>query len=121
MAKANANLPDGTRIVIEGSADEVAKIVSLVQGISDQHPAQKPATRPAKKTKPGIKGYVRELKAEGFFKENRLLADVKKALDARGQIYKTTSLSGAMLELVRHKELGRVKGSRNKWMYIYKK
>jgi hypothetical protein len=119
MAKANIDLPDGTKILIEGSVEEVAKIVSLVQGTPSQPSAPKAEAVPAKKTKHGIKDYVLELKAEGFFKDKRALPDVQKALEARGHIYAMTSLSGPMLELVRSKELGRVKENR-KWMYVHR-
>jgi len=119
MAKANIDLPDGTKIVIEGSVDEVAKVVSLVQGRTDHPPTQKPRPAAARKTKVGIKDYIRELKAEGFFTEKRSLGDVKTALETRGHIYAVTSLSGKMLELVRSKELGRIKEGR-KWMYVHR-
>lgn len=120
MAKANIDLPDGTKIVIERSVDEVAKIVSLVQGTTEPPPRKKVKPSPIKKkTKCTIKDYVRELKDEGFFKQKRALSDVKKALDTRGHIYALTSLSGQMLDLVRSKELGRIKEGR-KWMYVHR-
>ncbi len=116
MAKANIDLPDGTKIVIEGSVDEVAKIVSLVQGTIDQ-PSQR--VSPTKKTKRGAKDYIRDLKREDFFKQKRSLSEVQKALEARGHIYAVTSLSGLMLELVRSNELGRMKEDRM-WMYVHR-
>ena len=119
MAKANIGLPDGTKIVIEGSVEEVARIVALVQGTTGQPSAREAKAAPAKKAKPGTKDHILELKAEGFFKDKRSLAEVQKALEARGHIYAVTSLSGPMLELIRSKELGRIQENR-KWMYVHR-
>jgi len=74
VAKANIDLPDGTRIVVEGSVDEVAKIVSLVQGTAEGPSDRRVKPSPTRKTRRGAKDYIRELKDEGFFGEKRSLA-----------------------------------------------
>jgi len=127
MTKANIDLPDGTKIVIDGSVDEVAKIVALVQGATRPPPAaeRKPIKKPEaplatkKKAKPGLKSFVRELKEEGFFEEKRTLRTIKEALDAKAHIYRISHLSGVMLELIRDRELGRLK-ERGKWVYVHR-
>lgn len=127
MAKANIDLPDGTKIVIDGSVEEVAKIVALVQGTTrlpteaEPKPIKKVGAREPskKKAKPTLKDYVRELKDEGFFKEKRSLRAIKEALDAKAHIYALTSLSGTMLELVRDRELGRLEEG-GKWVYVHR-
>ena len=119
MAKANIDLPDGTKIVIEGSVEEVAKIVTLVQGAPSRPSTRKTKAAPTRKTKRGIKDYVLELEDEGFFKDKRGLADIQKALETRGHIYAVTSLSGRMLELIRSKKLDREKENL-KWMYFHR-
>lgn len=127
MAKANIDLPDGTKIVIDGSVEEVARIVALVQeaagapSVAGRKPAKKLEAPPPikKKARPTLKSFVRELKDEGFFKEKRELRAIKKALDAKAHIYAITHLSGVMLNLVRNRELGRLKES-GKWFYVHR-
>lgn len=50
MPKATITLPDGTNVVIDGSPEEVAKLLSLYGGASDE-PASKPAKKAAPKKK----------------------------------------------------------------------
>lgn len=119
MAKANIDLPDGTKITIDGSVEEVAKIIGLVQGNEKKVTSSKRKSLPTKTSKKGIKDYILDLKEEGFFKERKSIADVKDALESRGQIYAVTSLSGPLLDLVRNKDLGRVKEDQ-KWMYVHR-
>ena len=60
------------------------------------------------------------LKAEGFFKEQRALAEVRTELSIRGWHYAVTALSGVMQTLVQSRELRRVRvklGNRQLWKY----
>ncbi len=116
MGKASIDLPDGTKIVIEGSTDEVAKIVSLYQGNTGRPSKRKAKAAPAKQAEPSIRDHVLELREKGFFKDKRSLASVQEALETKGHKYKVTSLSGPMRDLVRDEELERVKEERN---YVY--
>ncbi len=52
MAKASLTLPDGTRVIVEGSPEEIQKIISL----------HRPASSEVEQTKPRIKGRIRKKK-----------------------------------------------------------
>lgn len=117
MAKANIERADGTTIIIDGDADEVARIVSLIQQDKPPVSPRKAKDKGGKKRKLTKKDYILELKDEGFFGERRSLPDIKKALEDNGHIYPMSSLSGPILELVRARKLGRLKEGR-KWMYV---
>lgn len=129
MAKSSINLPNGTKIKIEGSAEEVAKIVSLYK--APAVPAEiirkeKPSSRGrARKPKKGPSQYILELKESGFFKKKQTDEDVRRALDAKGHIYDRATIARTLLEFVRNKKLGRVKetveGKKKKkkiWVYV---
>ena len=124
MAKANIKLPDGTSIAIEGSVEEVQKIVALIKrppvsGKKEEKKQAKSAQTKTKKTKPGLTAYVLELKKEGYFKEERTLEDIIKALKQKGHIYPKSSLSGTVLRLTRKKKLGRIKKDKV-WVYVHR-
>lgn len=123
MAKANIELPNGTKIVIEGDANEVAKVVAFVKGQRGEKTVKTekgPKSSGAKlKMKPGPMDYIRELKTEGFFKEKRGLGDIQGALEVKGYIYPLSTLSGIMLKLIKKRELGRIKEGR-KWKYVHR-
>ena len=131
MPKSKIDLPNGTKITIEGSVEDVAKIVSLYK--APAVPAEiirkeKPRLRGrARKPKRGPIQYIRELKASGFFKEKRTDEDVRKILDSEGHIYGRGSVARCLLELVRRKDLGRIReihqGKKKKkkiWVYVHR-
>ena len=60
---------------------------------------------------------ILELKQEGFFKKPQGLADIKEKLGSMGLIYPVTSISGAVLSLVKHRALGRIKKD-GRWCYV---
>ena len=76
MAKANIDLPNGTKIIVDGSPEE---ITSILESLSDQSLQAKgdpgrriaPAEIPKRKEKIGLTGLVLELKTQGFFKEKK--------------------------------------------------
>ena len=124
MPKANINLPNGTKIIIEGSVEDVAKIISLVkeprhQPKKTRKPKAKTERTKKKKEKKGPTFYILELKKRGFFKDKRMLEDVIKVLKTKGQIYPSTTISPIMLKLVRKEELKRLK-EQKKWKYFQK-
>ncbi len=113
MARATVTTGKGTKIVVEGSEDEVRSIIQKL-GIGTR-PAR--AGRTPAKIPPSATDAILELKENGFFNKPKGLADVKEALASQGLIYPVTSLSGVMLALVRKRTLGRVKESK-RWCYV---
>lgn len=118
MAKARIQTPTGSTITVEGSPEEVSRLVSLIEGGSLGTATMKAAHTVGKGHKfGGAGGAILELKREGFFNKPRTLADIKNALHARGAIYPLTSLSGIVLRMIRKRLLGRIKEN-NKWKYV---
>src|SRR5882672_1217237 len=112
MAEAKIQLPGGGRVDVSGTAEEVARIVGLVKqarlSFADESDRSRSSVR--KPVKHGPRGRVLELKAAGFFNAKRLpIGAIRDGLASRGHIYPTTTLSGALLDLVQKGELERVK------------
>jgi hypothetical protein len=61
---------------------------------------------------------ISNLIGAGFFKEPKQLGAVKVALEEEGEFYPVTTLSPAMLRLVRAKELRRIKDGNGRWTYV---
>ena len=83
-------------------ADHEKRISALEKGMS-QTPKPK-ATRPAKKS---IGDLLLDLKAEGFFKEEKTLAQISDSLRLKGWNLKRTSLPKALLKMLREGNLKR--------------
>lgn len=125
MARANLVLPDGTKVTIEGNATEIATLLNKISqpGEGTLTATRKQPTRSSKKsssekkTRTGPTGYIRRLRDEGFFKSRRSLPDIQRKLEEQGHIYAQTSLSPVMVQLVRNRELGRLKEKKG-WVYV---
>jgi hypothetical protein len=123
MAKAEIVLGDGTKVTIEGTADEVAVLVSKFSGDAKSAPksAKKSVTKTKKasvtKAKYGLGDLIAELIDGGFFKKPKELGAIRVALEEQGHYYPATTLSPALLRLVRRKQLRRVK-DKKRWMYV---
>lgn len=129
MARATIKLPDGTTVDIDGSAEEIAKIMHLYQPASAsgssivnstkisqaRKPAQKKVTGRA--VPRGPKGYISELAAEDFFSKKRTLPEIQKRLEEKGHIYSQMALSTPVLRLVRQRILRRLKEG-GIWCYV---
>ncbi len=62
---------------------------------------------------------ILKLKAEGFFNSKKTLKEIQKKLEEGGFFYPLTTLSGLILNLVRRRELGRMRGEQEKnWTYV---
>src|SRR5688572_26382058 len=119
MAKAELKTKSGTVIVIEGSPDEVASVVKKIEGAppeerSPRKPRKKEA--PERTAKPTPVNLISSLIDGGFFRKPKDLASVKVALQEMGHFYPVTSLSPALLRLVRRRELRRLREDK-RWMY----
>jgi hypothetical protein len=128
MAKANLRLTTGATVTIEGTPEEVAATLKhyteIEQGRSKGSQRQPTPTsrrkvkqRTATPKASGPIDYIRELVEDNFFSGRRSLGEVRTELEARGHIYPVTSLSPAILRLVRKRELRRVPEG-NQWRYV---
>jgi hypothetical protein len=126
MAKASLSLPDGTAVTIEGSSDEVAALLHRFTGKGATRTKSKSSrrdtvslgsTRDSKFKTTGPIDYVRQLVSAGFFSKKRAIGDVRDKLEEAGHIYPATSISPALIRLVRSRELRRIKENKQ-WRYV---
>src|SRR6266403_4714230 len=114
---------------VEGMQDGPLKTAAfqtiLEKLLNEAHPeesiqtAPKPPNRIVKQPDT-LTGRVLAVKAEGFFKTQRSLSEVREALGSRGWHYPVTTLSGAMQGLVRQRQLRRERvsdGKKRVWKY----
>ena len=121
MAKAHITTLSGAKITIEGTASEVAEMVRQF----DREPSRKNVTtKPKRQTaqrnsraKIGPVNLLAELIDGGFFRKPKELSAIKIALEEQGHFYPVTTLSPAVLRLVRKRELRRVK-DKKRWLYV---
>lgn len=121
MAKAVIKTKTGTSIVIEGTQEEVAKIVTDFDNretiIRTKTEATKELVRKKEdKKRRGASNLIIELREEGFFDEAKTLGEIAAALEDKGYLYPVTTLSGVILGLVQKKLIGRKKTD-GKWVY----
>lgn len=123
MPSAKLTLPNGTTVSVEGTAEEVARLLKLFSG-SEASSIKDVADRRGGTEKGGSankargpSGYIRQLKTDGFFKGKRSLSDIQEKLEEMGHIYAVTGLSPTLVRLVRAGVLGRVKED-GVWKYV---
>lgn len=130
MPKANVVLMNGTKVTIDGTAEEVAALLQRITDGGSQSSrggAPKSAKRrrgksttmgsSAGKKANGPADYIRELVADNFFKTKRGLGDVQKKLEEGAHIYPVTHLSPVLFRLVRARELRRIREG-GMWKYV---
>jgi hypothetical protein len=118
MAKAHLTTKDGTKVTIEGTADEVAALVAKFDGGASVHPKRQGKSRPHRtNTKTGPVALIAELIDGGFFKKPKGLSAIKLALEEQGHLYPVTSLSPILLRLVKSRNLRRIK-DKKRWHYV---
>ena len=122
-------LADGTKVTVEGTADEVAILVQRISSSTARSPDDEPKGGHRGRQKVATKGgsvrsrtkgpaeHIRKLVADDFFKTKRGLAEVQKKLEEGAHIYPTTHLSPVLFRLVRAKELRRIKEG-GTWKYV---
>jgi hypothetical protein len=121
MPKATVATPSGTKIIIEGTSDEVVALIARLEGLGRSADAQPSGTARLKaptKSKQSLPGLISELIDSGFFKTPKYLGDLKEALQQNGQFYPVTTLSPTMLRLVRSRQLRRIKDNKGQWSYV---
>jgi len=126
MAKASLVLPTGTKVQLDGTAEEIAALLSRFSGDPNAQGARRDRKQPhpklkkeGKSSRSGPTGLVLDLIDEGYFKARRSLPDIQKKLEEKGHIYAQTSLSPILLRLVRRKDvnLRRIKDKKG-WIYV---
>jgi len=119
MAKAHITTKDGTKVTIEGTPKEVATLVGqLKAGILPAKPATTKTTNKGRaKSKATPINLIADLIDGSFFKKPKELSAIKLTLEAQGHYYPVTSLSPALLRLVRKRQLRRIK-DKKRWLYV---
>jgi hypothetical protein len=118
MPKATVTLGTGTKVEIEGSAEEIELLLKRIEPRREAQTSKREGRRsPRGKDSQAIRDYVIELREAGTFKKPIGLTDVKNALHAEGHVIPITTLSGVMLGLVKSKELRRLKEG-GVWKYV---
>ena len=115
MVKAKIKSKNGSQIHVEGTPEEISKII-LDFKKREEHLAEIRATKKSR-GKNTATSSILKLCEGGFFDKSRTLFDIKDKLAENGLIYPKTTLSGVLIGLVRRRELGRVKGEKM-WGYV---
>jgi len=121
MAKATIKTNTGAVITIEGTESEVSNLLSAYEGApkSAQSRRRSPSPRTEKnqsKKREGAPDLILRLRAAGFFDKPKSLGEISDALEEKGFLYPTTSLSGPVLGLVKRRNLRRKKVD-GRWVY----
>ncbi len=119
MARAKLRTRGGSEVVIEGDPNEVARIVSQLDGPVSQAsiPASKKESGKSSKSKPkSFTDHILLLKEEGFFNQPRDVSAVEARLEQDGQLCRKDSLRMSLIRLVRSRDLSRVKRE-GVWVY----
>jgi hypothetical protein len=122
MAKAEIILPNGTKINIEGTSEEIIKIKEAItheeKNYSKQNTSSIQKSSSSKRSsKEGPLVRIRNLIEDNFFKEKRTIEDVRKKLEEKAIFYKVSDLSTSLIRLVKKGELRRLK-EENQWRYV---
>lgn len=119
MAKAHITTKDGAKIIIEGTPSEVADLIFQLKGgvPSAKSTFTKVVSRHKSRPKATPFNLIAELIEGGFFKKPKELSSIKVALEEHGHYYPVTTLSPALLRLVRKRHLRRIK-DKKRWLYV---
>ncbi len=121
MAKATIKSKTGAVITVEGNQEEVSKIISTFEqtsavGHAKEAIARVKAAKRDKKKREGAGDLIVTLREGGFFHKPKSLGEIATALEEKGYLYPTTTLSGVVLGLVKSRELRRKKVE-GQWVY----
>ena len=124
MAKATVLLGSGTQVTVEGSPEEVQRLVKTLSERTSHRPSVRRKTgkgrssnqtRASRRT--GPTSHIRALRDQGFFTERRRISDVQSKLEEQGHIYNVTHLSCPLVRRTRGGELRRLKDGSG-WVYV---
>jgi hypothetical protein len=119
VVETSLTLPDGTKVSIRGSTRAVANLVRSISGtgLTSRVGNRRKVLPETKAPKLSLSDHIRGLKQDKFFNRKRTLREIQKKLEEKGQIYALTSLSPALIRLVRARVLGHVMEGGN-WKYV---
>jgi len=122
MAKANFILSGGTKVDIEGTPEEIQKLLSFYESMRRTPTAPSPSPEKASPTRQkrdgaGAKVRVRGLIGDDFFQTPRSLKAIQDKLAEDGHIYPQSGLSARLIELTKARELRRFK-DKDVWVYV---
>jgi hypothetical protein len=132
MATANIELPNGTKVLIEGSPEEIARVLELyrqpssdVAGSPGRAVVRRDPSRNSTEDRPragslgrtGIMQQLRLLISEQFFDGRQTLPSVQSKLEDLGHIYPQNQISTPLRRLVMRRELRRLREG-NSWVYV---
>src|ERR1700722_18122923 len=124
MPTANIELSNGTKVTIDGSPEEIARVLALYQQPrpTPQSPGRAPAPhasvkKPRKagrsgagpRSRKGAIQHIRVLIGEQFFDERQTLEAVRVKLEEHGHIYSQNQISTPLRRLVVSRELRRLR------------
>ena len=115
MAKAHVTTRMGAKITIEGTPEEVAALVSRLEGAPSQKRTRAAERGTRRKATPT--SLIIDLIDGGFFKKPKELSAIKHVLEEQGHYYPVTSLSPVLLRFVRRRQLRRIKDQK-RWRYV---
>jgi len=117
MAKALIKRPDGTTVSIEGTPQEIAELVGKVEAVTKSPPKSLSSRKvQPQRVKESLPDLLVSLIDGGFFKKPKDLAAVRTALAELGHVFPVTTLSPALLRVVRRRHLRRIKQDK-RWFY----
>jgi hypothetical protein len=121
MAKATIKSSTGAVITVEGSEEEVSRILSTYENSNEVGHAKKAAARNKavkrdESKRAGAGDLIVDMREGGFFDKPKGLGEINSALEEKGFLYPTTSLSGVVLGLVKKRLLSRKK-LEGRWVY----
>jgi hypothetical protein len=121
VAKAVIKSKTGTVISIEGTEEEVSRMIASYERTANMGHAKAVIARATtvkkeQKKRAAASDLIVDLKEEGFFDKAKGLGEIAKALEEKGFLYPVTTLSGVVLGLVQRKLLGRKKAE-GRWVY----
>jgi len=116
MVHAEIVLKDGTKMILDGSPEEIIKIKEDMEKKFKKENLAKD-TKKRISSKDGPIARVAELVETDFFNEKRTLGDIKKKLEEKAIFYDVTSLSPSLLRLVKKGYVRRIKENGG-WRYV---
>ncbi len=125
MPKAKITTDTGLNIEVDGTAEDIKAIInyanqSLTTTNTDTSTIQPKSNTVKKSRNQKIENtptsLVRLLATENYFKPPKSLPQIKEKLTEMGHYYPMTSLSPAVLRLVKKRELRRIKDKKG-WVY----
>jgi hypothetical protein len=117
--KAKIEKPNGTKIEIDGSEEEVKRIIEMYSNdsLSQKGNDKEIRTSGSFKNPKGPQNRIEFLITEGYFSEKRNIKDVLNELENRGWIYKQNQISTPLKRLVSKSKLRRNK-EEGQWVYF---